>query len=72
MALSLQAISATDVLRTLCPVLFTAIFSPQSQALLPLKKMLGQYLKLSELLPSTSFPITYTLIFLPFSVTQTE
>ena len=70
MAVSLQPISPTDVLCKLCVQLCLQLSLAHSP--MPCyhsRKMLGQYLNLSELLPSTGFPITYTLIFLPFNVT---
>jgi len=69
-AVSLQPISPTDVLHTLCVqfcLQLSLVHSPMP--CYHSRKMLGQYLKLSELLPSTSFPINYTLILLTFNVT---
>lgn len=70
MAVSLQPISLADVLRQLCVQFCLQLSLAHSP--MPCyhsRKMSGQYLKLSELLPSTSFPTTYTLIFIAFNVT---
>jgi len=70
MAVSLQPVSPTDVLHKLCVQFCLQLSLAHSpMACYHSRKMFWQYLQLSELLPSTSFPINYTLILVPFNVT---